>query len=43
MGRQGTGATGIVRLVEHKKTQTRYALKRVKKTDGEIPPEVVLP
>eukprot|EP00927_Polykrikos_kofoidii_P004110 TRINITY_DN1162_c0_g3_i1.p1 TRINITY_DN1162_c0_g3~~TRINITY_DN1162_c0_g3_i1.p1 ORF type:complete len:901 (-),score=162.04 TRINITY_DN1162_c0_g3_i1:195-2897(-) len=36
----GQGATGVVRLVEHKKTKTRYALKRVCKTAGKIPPEV---
>jgi len=36
----GAGATGVVRLVEHKKTHTRYALKRVPKLDGKIPEEV---
>lgn len=33
----GFGAEGVVRLVEHKKNQTRYALKRVHKVDGAIP------
>jgi len=37
----GAGAAGVVRLVEHKKTKTRYALKRVKKNKGKIPEEVV--
>mmetsp|Transcript_170153 Transcript_170153/g.545657 ORF Transcript_170153/g.545657 Transcript_170153/m.545657 type:complete len:917 (+) Transcript_170153:125-2875(+) len=36
----GAGAAGVVRLVQHKKTQMRYALKRVSKTDGQIPEEV---
>jgi len=36
----GQGAMGVVRLVEHKKTKTRYALKRVYKHNGAIPPEV---
>merc|ERR1740138_1628442 len=36
----GKGAAGVVRLVQHKKTGTRYALKRVKKQDGKIPDEV---
>jgi cGMP-dependent protein kinase len=36
----GAGAAGVVRLVEHKKTHTRYALKRVKKDNGQIPEEV---
>lgn len=36
----GTGAAGVVRLVEHKKTGMRYALKRVLKQDGAIPEEV---
>ncbi|CAJ1351647.1 unnamed protein product [Effrenium voratum] len=36
----GAGAAGVVRLVEHKSTGTRYALKRVKKVDGEVPEEV---
>lgn len=36
----GAGAAGVVRLVEHKRTGTRYALKRVYKTDGKIPEEV---
>eukprot|EP00928_Gymnodinium_smaydae_P025855 TRINITY_DN2047_c0_g2_i1.p1 TRINITY_DN2047_c0_g2~~TRINITY_DN2047_c0_g2_i1.p1 ORF type:complete len:897 (+),score=222.81 TRINITY_DN2047_c0_g2_i1:61-2751(+) len=37
----GAGATGVVRLVQHKTTGTRYALKRVKKEKkGTIPEEV---
>jgi len=37
----GCGATGVVRLVEHKKSRIRYALKRVKKErNGKIPEEV---
>jgi len=36
----GAGAAGVVRLVEHKKTHTRYALKRVNKSNGRIPEEV---
>lgn len=36
----GQGAAGVVRLVEHKKTHTRYALKRVMKQNGKIPEEV---
>jgi cGMP-dependent protein kinase len=37
----GCGATGVVRLVEHKKSRVRYALKRVKKErSGKIPEEV---
>jgi cGMP-dependent protein kinase len=36
----GAGAAGVVRLVEHKKTKTRYALKRVYKSNGAIPEEV---
>merc|ERR1719379_2258149 len=36
----GAGAAGTVRLVEHKKTKTRYALKRVLNEDGKIPEEV---
>jgi len=36
----GAGAAGIVRLVQHKKNQTRYALKRVYKTNGSVPEEV---
>lgn len=36
----GQGAAGVVRLVQHKKTQTRYALKRVAKVEGKIPEEV---
>jgi len=37
----GAGAAGVVRQVEHKVTKTRYALKRVMKTGGQIPEEVV--
>jgi cGMP-dependent protein kinase len=36
----GVGAAGVVRLVEHKTTKMRYALKRVKKKRGKIPEEV---
>jgi cGMP-dependent protein kinase len=36
----GAGAFGSVRLVEHKYTGLRYALKRIKKVDGEIPEDV---
>lgn len=36
----GAGAAGVVRLVEHKKTGMRYALKRVQKHHGKIPDEV---
>mmetsp|Transcript_37729 Transcript_37729/g.117624 ORF Transcript_37729/g.117624 Transcript_37729/m.117624 type:complete len:926 (-) Transcript_37729:116-2893(-) len=36
----GAGAAGVVRLVRHKKTQMRYALKRVMKQHGKIPDEV---
>eukprot|EP00930_Biecheleria_cincta_P016959 TRINITY_DN13615_c0_g3_i1.p1 TRINITY_DN13615_c0_g3~~TRINITY_DN13615_c0_g3_i1.p1 ORF type:complete len:864 (+),score=197.52 TRINITY_DN13615_c0_g3_i1:42-2633(+) len=36
----GAGAAGVVRLVQHKTTGTRYALKRVQKVDGEVPEEV---
>jgi cGMP-dependent protein kinase len=36
----GAGAAGTVRLVEHKKNKTRYALKRVRKENGKIPEEV---
>jgi len=36
----GAGAAGVVRLVQHKKTSMRYALKRVMKQDGKIPEEV---
>mmetsp|Transcript_81961 Transcript_81961/g.265538 ORF Transcript_81961/g.265538 Transcript_81961/m.265538 type:complete len:1106 (+) Transcript_81961:97-3414(+) len=36
----GAGSFGSVRLVEHYRTGTRYALKRVMKVDGQIPPEV---
>lgn len=37
----GSGAAGVVRLVQHIKTGTRYALKRVKKDNGKIPEEVI--
>lgn len=37
----GEGAYGVVDLVEHKNTKTWYALKKVKKVDGETPSEVV--
>lgn len=36
----GAGACGSVRLVEHRTTGTRYALKRVQKKSGKIPEEV---
>lgn len=36
----GAGAAGVVRLVRHKKTSMRYALKRVQKSGGKIPDEV---
>lgn len=36
----GQGAAGVVRLVQHVKTGTRYALKRVQKEDGKVPNEV---
>jgi len=36
----GAGACGSVRLVEHRSTHTRYALKRVLKKNGRIPSEV---
>jgi len=36
----GAGAAGVVRLVAHKKNGTEYALKRVKKVKGKVPPEV---
>eukprot|EP00427_Karlodinium_veneficum_P012096 CAMPEP_0169064772 /NCGR_PEP_ID=MMETSP1015-20121227/2026_1 /TAXON_ID=342587 /ORGANISM="Karlodinium micrum, Strain CCMP2283" /LENGTH=846 /DNA_ID=CAMNT_0009123257 /DNA_START=238 /DNA_END=2778 /DNA_ORIENTATION=+ len=36
----GAGAAGVVRLVEHKSTKTRYALKRVQKQSGKVPEEV---
>lgn len=36
----GAGAAGVVRLVEHKKNKTRYALKRVRKENGQIPEDV---
>jgi len=36
----GTGAAGVVRLVKHKKTGMRYALKRVHKVRGKVPEEV---
>lgn len=36
----GAGACGSVRLVEHRTTATRYALKRIAKENGRIPPDV---
>jgi len=36
----GAGAFGSVRLVQHKYTKLRYAMKRVRKTDGHAPVEV---
>jgi len=36
----GAGAAGVVRLVRHRKTQMRYALKRVLKQSGVVPEEV---
>lgn len=36
----GEGAAGSVMLVEHQRTKTRYALKKVKKQDGKVPQEV---
>mmetsp|Transcript_46286 Transcript_46286/g.107671 ORF Transcript_46286/g.107671 Transcript_46286/m.107671 type:complete len:915 (-) Transcript_46286:97-2841(-) len=36
----GAGAAGVVRLVQHKSTGMRYALKRVHKQNGKIPEEV---
>jgi len=38
--RVGEGAAGSVDLVEHQRTQTRYALKQVKKINGKMPEEV---
>jgi len=41
MGRTiGVGSTGDVRLVQHKSTNTKYALKRVRKQDGRMPEEI---
>mmetsp|Transcript_3097 Transcript_3097/g.7206 ORF Transcript_3097/g.7206 Transcript_3097/m.7206 type:complete len:348 (-) Transcript_3097:39-1082(-) len=37
----GTGAFSTVRLVEHRRTGVRYALKSVKKQNGKIPAEMV--
>lgn len=37
----GAGSFGSVRLVEHKRTGIRYALKRIRKTGGLVPEEVV--
>jgi len=34
----GTGASSVVRLVEHRRTKVRYALKTVKTEDGRLPP-----
>jgi len=36
----GAGAFGSVRMVEHKQTGFRYALKRIKKKNGEVPEDV---
>jgi len=36
----GTGAFSVVRLTQHSKSGTQYALKRVMKIDGEVPEEV---
>lgn len=36
----GAGSFGTVRQVEHKSTGYRYALKRIRKKDGEVPEEV---
>lgn len=36
----GVGAFGSVRLVEHKRTGCRFALKRIRKVNGQIPEEV---
>jgi len=36
----GAGSFGSVRLVEHRRTLQRYALKRVRKKDGEVPEDV---
>lgn len=37
----GKGSFGVVRLVEHKRTGARYALKRINKTGGVLPPELL--
>mmetsp|Transcript_28083 Transcript_28083/g.50172 ORF Transcript_28083/g.50172 Transcript_28083/m.50172 type:complete len:1011 (-) Transcript_28083:109-3141(-) len=37
----GAGSFGSVRLVEHVKTEARYALKRIRKEDGQVPEDVV--
>jgi len=37
----GTGAFSVVRLVEHKRTGVRYALKSVRKQHGRIPKDMV--
>ncbi|CAE7945952.1 pkaC [Symbiodinium sp. KB8] len=36
----GIGGFGHVRLVEHRRTKLRYALKQVKKVDGRVPENV---
>lgn len=36
----GAGSAGVVRLVQHRQTRARYALKRILKSHGEIPQEV---
>ncbi|CAE7284518.1 egl-4 [Symbiodinium natans] len=40
LGQVGTGTSGTVWLVTSMKTEFKYALKRVKKTDGKVPQEV---
>lgn len=37
----GAGSFGVVRLVTHVKTGAKYALKRTKKVNGLLPPELV--
>lgn len=36
----GTGGFGVVRLVEHIRTGMRYALKRCRKENDEVPPDI---
>lgn len=36
----GTGAFAVVRLVEHRKTKVQYALKSLKKENGQMPAEM---
>eukprot|EP00929_Paragymnodinium_shiwhaense_P044358 TRINITY_DN22763_c0_g1_i1.p1 TRINITY_DN22763_c0_g1~~TRINITY_DN22763_c0_g1_i1.p1 ORF type:complete len:1150 (-),score=192.39 TRINITY_DN22763_c0_g1_i1:307-3756(-) len=38
----GTGAFGVVRLVQHRSTGTRYALKRIRKRGGQVPSEFAM-